>query len=618
MPNEFLARKGRKARNKQSDPDPLLPSEKREKRNKRKQQAEMGENSEMDQLKKIKFVEAADPSGNMIDFTTESDLKVAKMQRQSKKAKKVEQRIADYASDEEQNEPETEFAEDDEFDKDLLESAEQEDFPFGSDEDDIREAHFDKDGSDSEASFIVNEEEDEEDLISDEDHQGDDLETNIAAKQTTVFPSGQTVEKDVNVAPDIAIVQTRIQEVLQILKNFKQRRDPELSRDDYMNQLTEDMCLYYGYSEYLMRKLLDLFPPMECSTFLEANEVPRPVTIRTNTLKTRRRDLAQALIQRGVNLDPVGKWSKVGLTVFDSAVPIGATPEYMSGQYMLQAASSFLPVMALAPQENERILDMASAPGGKTTYIGALMRNTGCIFANDANKDRCKGLTANVHRMGLTNVVVCNHDGRKFPGVIGGFDRVLLDAPCSGTGVISKDPAVKLNKTEEDFRLLSHLQKELILAAIDSVDANSKTGGYIVYSTCSIMVEENEDVVSYALRRRPNIKLVSTGLEFGEEGFANFRGRVFHPSLNLTRRYYPHTHNMDGFFVAKFKKMSNTVPATAESKPVRESQNKENVVEAEEPEFNEEEDQQFMREAMDSKKRRRDRQHGIKRKPKKE
>ena len=113
---------------------------------------------------------------------------------------------------------------------------------------------------------------------------------------------------------------------------------------------------------------------------------------------------------------------------------------------MLQSASSFLPVIALAPQPDERVLDMASAPGGKTTYISALLQNTGVVFANDSNKARTKSLTANVHRMGCKNVVVCNYDAREFPKVMGGFDRVLLDAPCSGTGVISKDGSVKVNK----------------------------------------------------------------------------------------------------------------------------------------------------------------------------
>ena len=321
-----------------------------------------------------------------------------------------------------------------------------------------------------------------------------------------------------------------------------------------------DLAYYYGYSEFLLEKIFHLFPVSETIEFLEANEVQRPVTIRCNTLKTKRRDLAQSLISRGVNLDPVGKWSTVGLQIFESNVPIGATPEYLAGHYMLQSPSSFLPVMALNPQENERVLEMCAAPGGKSTYIAAMMKNSGMLFANDINKDRIKALVANIHRMGVKNCVVCCYDGREFPGVIGGFDRVLLDAPCSGTGVISKDPSVKVNKLEQDFRLLTHLQKELILAAIDSVDANSKNGGIIVYSTCSIMIEENEAVVNYALKKRPNVKLIDAGLDFGKEGFVRHRGLSFHPSLNLTRRYYPHTHNMDGFFVAKLQKTSNKIP----------------------------------------------------------
>lgn len=218
------------------------------------------------------------------------------------------------------------------------------------------------------------------------------------------------------------------------------------SRSDHLTQLQHDIANYFGYNTFLVGKLMQLFSPPEALAFFEANETPRPVTIRTNTLRTRRRDLAQALINRGVNLEPIGKWSKVGLQVFESPVPVGATPEYMAGQYMLQAASSFLPVMALAPQPNERVLDMASAPGGKTTYISALLQNTGVVFANELNKARTKSLTANIHRMGCKNVVVCSYDGREFPKVMGGFDRVLLDAPCSGTGVISKDPSVKVNK----------------------------------------------------------------------------------------------------------------------------------------------------------------------------
>lgn len=127
--------------------------------------------------------------------------------------------------------------------------------------------------------------------------------------------------------------------------------------------------------------------------------------------------LPQALINRGVNLDPVGKWSKVGLVIFASQVPIGATPEYLAGHYMIQGASSFLPVMALEPRENERILDMCAAPGGKSSHIAALMKNTGVLFSNDSNQERLKAVVGNFHRLGISNSVISNQDGRKIPSV---------------------------------------------------------------------------------------------------------------------------------------------------------------------------------------------------------
>uniref|UniRef100_A0A2K5KLG6 Nucleolar protein 1 n=1 Tax=Cercocebus atys TaxID=9531 RepID=A0A2K5KLG6_CERAT len=383
------------------------------------------------------------------------------------------------------------------------------------------------------------------------------LQINVDEEPFVLPPAGE-MEQDI-LAPDLQRVHKRIQDIVGILRDFGAQREEGRSRSEYLNRLKKDLATYYSYGDFLLGKLMDLFPLSELVEFLEANEVPRPVTLRTNTLKTRRRDLAQALINRGVNLDPLGKWSKTGLVVYDSSVPIGATPEYLAGHYMLQGASSMLPVMALAPQEHERILDMCCAPGGKTSYMAQLMKNTGVILANDANAERLKSVVGNLHRLGVTNTVISHYDGRQFPKVVGGFDRVLLDAPCSGTGVISKDPAVKTNKDEKDILRCAHLQKELLLSAIDSVNATSKTGGYLVYCTCSIMVEENEWVVDYALKKR-NVRLVPTGLDFGQEGFTRFRERRFHPSLRSARRFYPHTHNMDGFFIAKFKKFSNSIP----------------------------------------------------------
>lgn len=384
----------------------------------------------------------------------------------------------------------------------------------------------------------------------------DALQTNIAPAD--IPNEGDMEQKNSMLAPDLQLLRTRITETVRVLTNFNELRESSKSRSEYTQGLLKDICAYYGYSAFLAEKLFSLFPPQEALAFFDANESPRPMVIRTNTLRTHRRDLAHALINRGVTLEPVGKWSKVGLQIFESQVPVGATPEYLAGHYILQAASSFLPVMALAPQEHERVLDMAAAPGGKCTHMAALMRNTGCIFANDANKERAKGLIGNIHRLGVKNTIVCNYSALEFPRVMGGFDRVLLDAPCSGTGVIAKDASVKTNKTPDDFLRLPHLQKQLLLAAIDAVDHASKSGGYIVYSTCSVTVEENEQVVQYALNKRPNVRLVSTGLVFGRAGFVKYQSKRFHPSMKETRRYYPHAYNVDGFFVAKLKKTGPT------------------------------------------------------------
>lgn len=388
------------------------------------------------------------------------------------------------------------------------------------------------------------------------------MQTNIAGDNAPILEDSDDEQVGgVRLAPDLQLLRTRIQDTIRVLDDFSKQAEPGRSRAEYVRQILKDICAYYGYSYFLAEKLFSLFSPREAHAFFEANETPRPVVIRTNTLRTNRRALATALMNRGVTLEPVGKWSKVGLQVFESNVPLGATPEYLAGHYIIQAASSFLPVMALAPQEGERVLDMAAAPGGKTTYIAALMKNTGCVFANDSNKSRAKALIGNIHRLGAKNTIVCNYDAREFPKVIGGFDRILLDAPCSGTGVIAKDQSVKTNKTEKDFLRLPHLQKQLLLAAIDSVDHASKTGGYVVYSTCSVTVEENEQVVQYALNRRPNVKLVDTGLVIGKEGFTNYMGKKFSQSMKLVRRYYPHAYNVDGFFVAKFKKTGPTTAA---------------------------------------------------------
>jgi len=409
------------------------------------------------------------------------------------------------------------------------------------------------DNEDEAASGEEGEEESDAELTGEENDGPDDA-----------IGEGESETKLVSHQPgDLAAIKQAIADDVMLLSNW--RRSKELGhgrqRDEVFNDLARNCGFFYGYNEDLARYFLQMFSAEEAIKFFDANEKQRPLTIRTNSLKTRRTALIQALSARRASVDPIGDWTKVGLKVYDSQVPIGATPEYLGGQYMIQSASSFVPVMALAPQQNELILDMAAAPGGKTTYIGQLMRNTGTLFANDNRADRCKALTANVHRMGLTNTIVVNMDGKALGKVLPKLDRVLLDAPCSGSGIAARDPSIKVKRGQSDFEEHSKLQKELLTVAVDLIDASSKTGGYVVYSTCSVAIEENENVIDYILKTR-SVELVSfeSSVNFGVEGFTKFRERRFHPSMNLTRRYYPHVHNMDGFFVAKLKKTSNAIP----------------------------------------------------------
>lgn len=338
------------------------------------------------------------------------------------------------------------------------------------------------------------------------------------AQQTSIYhlPTVDELEDDENRVVPPSELRARIEDILEVLADFKNRREVGRSRSEYIERLSQDMAELFGYLQELVDYFLSMFGPNECLEFLEASDKNRPLVVRVNTLKARRKDLAAALMKRGVRLDPLAPWSKVGLKIYESTVPIGATPEYLAGHYMLQSAASMCPVMALGVQPGDRVMDMSAAPGGKTSYISQLMRNKGVVIANDLKPERQKATVANLHRLGVRNVITCCYDGRKLGSQMrNSFDRILLDAPCSGLGVISRDPSVKVQRTMPDVLRCGHLQKELLVAAIDALNHKSKKGGgYMVYSTCSVAVAENEEVVNYLLSKR-DVKLVDTGLDFG-------------------------------------------------------------------------------------------------------
>lgn len=165
----------------------------------------------------------------------------------------------------------------------------------------------------------------------------EEAELALVDQEVFQFPDENPEEADKPIT--LQIVQQRVKDITLVLSDFKKYRQPNRSRQEYIDLLRKDLCMYYSYNEFLMEKLMEIFPISELMEYLEASEVQRPLTIRTNSLKARRRDLAAALINRGVNLDPLGKWTKVGLVVYSSTVPLGATPEYLAGHYMIQGKS---------------------------------------------------------------------------------------------------------------------------------------------------------------------------------------------------------------------------------------------------------------------------------------
>jgi NOL1/NOP2/sun family putative RNA methylase len=216
------------------------------------------------------------------------------------------------------------------------------------------------------------------------------------------------------------------------------------------------------------------------------------------------------------------------------------------GYYYIQDLSSCIAVESLDVQEDQIILDMASAPGGKATFIAQKMKNTGCIIALDINSARINSMLFNIARCGVMNSCIYKMDSRQVADLNIKFDRVLLDAPCSCEGVIIKDKTRKTSHTAQDIEYCVSNQMQLIEAAIKVV----RPGGLLVYSTCSFAPEENENIVN-SLLDRFDVKIEP--VQYGIEGLTNFGDIRFHDDIKNTKRLYPHIHNTLGFYIARLR-----------------------------------------------------------------
>lgn len=298
----------------------------------------------------------------------------------------------------------------------------------------------------------------------------------------------------------------------------------------------------YGYEEYMVERFAAFVPGLE--KFLASMEAPPRTFIRVNTLKIPATALLKRLRDKGFTLSETDMPDCYEMT--SGPYSIGASAEHLTGNLYVQDMSSLLPSLALAPVPGELVVDMAASPGGKSTHLAQLMQNQGTLVVIEKEPLRMPGLLVNLGRCGVMNSVVYNMDATELPKLGVKADKILLDAPCTGEGVIAKDKSRKTSRAMDDIMFCSNAQRDLVDAAVASL----KPGGALVYSTCSFAPEEDELIVDYAVKKH-GMKVEP--LDYGLPGITSFKEYTFDPQVKNARRMYPHVHGTLGFFVARLR-----------------------------------------------------------------
>jgi NOL1/NOP2/sun family putative RNA methylase len=299
----------------------------------------------------------------------------------------------------------------------------------------------------------------------------------------------------------------------------------------------------YGYDEWLVSRFLEYVPRIE--EFLSKMERPPTRYIRINTLKTSRSQLESRLRSKGFVLKNTVMPEVLAVT--KAPLTTGATTEYLLGHYYIQDLASCMAVDALDVEEYQAVLDMAAAPGGKTTFMAQKMNNTGAIIALEPNESRARSMSFNIMRCGVYNTSIFKMDGLHASKFGMKFDRVLLDAPCSCEGVMAKDLTRKTSHTPQDIDYCSRMQEKLIEVAARCV----KPTGILLYSTCSFAPEENEMVIDRLLQKFSNITVEP--IRHGSRGLTKFGNWTFDHQLKNALRVYPHIDDTTGFFIARLR-----------------------------------------------------------------
>jgi 16S rRNA (cytosine967-C5)-methyltransferase len=304
----------------------------------------------------------------------------------------------------------------------------------------------------------------------------------------------------------------------------------------------ERLAVATSHPRWLVKRWVEQYGWMETKRMCETNLLPPKQTARVNTARITIAETLDRLRQEGME---VSRGEVAAEAIQAKKGNLANTEAFRRGWITIQDESSMLVARALGPKEHERVLDSCAAPGGKSTHIAELMNNTGQVICADIHEHKVNLIEENAKRLQLTNISARTLDSRRLGEVFERetFDKILVDAPCSGFGVIRRKPDIKYAKTEADIPSLAALQREIL----DAVAPLLKKGGTLVYSTCTIDHEENEAVIAQFLNDHPEFSPDETMKQRLPEKVQPY---VRNGQLHLL----PHYFGSDGFFIASLRK----------------------------------------------------------------
>lgn len=325
-----------------------------------------------------------------------------------------------------------------------------------------------------------------------------------------------------------------------VLRNLLRQIDT-LTLPDATTHAAAHLAVAYSHPEWLVTRWLQRYGWERTRALCEVNNRPAAVSLRTNTLRTTPALLAQQLAEEGIQQVALVGQRPEGL-IIQGVTQLDTLPSYRTGLFQVQDVGAMLVAPLCQVQPGQRVLDLCAAPGGKTTHLAQLMHDSGCIVACDLQPGRIRLLRNNVARLGCTSVLAVVADGSRPLPVQTRFDRILVDAPCSGFGVLRRHPDIKWRKTPADLATLRALQLRLLQAHHHLLSP----GGMLVYSVCSHEPEETHEVVAQFLAAHPHMRLDALDAELPQ---LPCHASTTPGTLDLT----PEQWQTDGVFVARFR-----------------------------------------------------------------